>query len=304
MKRERQIHSMLACGAVVAALVLGAGRPAAAADTNLCVTLTGSNAQVGGLQMDLVWDGGCMTAVHAQGDAAKCRSNPATGKNVQTKITGNGMRAIFLSMSDNSPIPDGELFCCAFTSSQAGQCCSVSIGNLILASPTGTRLYASDLPDISVEAQVNGMPCTAAQPGGSQANPVRPPAAPMIAPPAVAPPPAAAPGAPVGGAPVPPQAPPQNVPRAMPPVAGGQAAAPTEEAAPAEAETPAVATPGVVWTATTRRTPVGPTATPAARTPQPQATATVVATAATPAGATPTAPVKGKTHKKRRHTSE
>ncbi len=303
-KREYQTHRMLGCGAIIAALVLGAARPSPAADANLCVTMSGSNGQVGGLQMDLVWDGGCMTAVHAQGDAAKCRSNPATGKNVQTKITGNGMRAIFLSMSDNSPAPDGDLFCCAFTTSQAGQCCSVNIGNLILASPTGARLYASDLPDISIEAQMDGTPCTAAQPGGSQANPVRPPAAPMVPPPAaVVPPPAAAPVAPGGGAPVPPQAPAQNVPRGMPPVAGGQAAAPTEEAAPAEAETPAAVTPRAVWTATVRRTPVAPTATPQVRTPQPQPTATVAATAATPVGPTPTAPAKGKAHKKHKHTS-
>ncbi len=302
MKREGQIRSLLCCGTMIAALLCWAARPSAAADVNLCVTMAGSSGAVGGLQMDLAWDAGCMTAVKAQGDAAKCRSNPSTGKNVQTKITGNAMRAIFLSMSDSSPVPDGELFCCAFTAAQAGQCCSASIGNLILASPTGTRLYATDLPDISVEAQVNGMPCTAAQPSGSQANPIRPPAAPMAAPPAAVLAPGAVGGAAGGGVPVPQPVPPQNAPRGMPPVMGGQAA-PTEEAAPAEAETPAAVTPAAAWTPTARRTPAAATPSPQARTPQPQATATVAATAATPVGATPTAPAKGKTHKRRRHTS-
>ena len=127
--------------------------------TDVCVAMAGSNGEVGGLQMDLTWDSACMTAARATGNAAKCTSNPSTGKSVETaRLSDAEMRALFFSVSDTSPVPDGELFCCRFAvaPSQAGSCCSVNIGNLILADPTGGRIYD---PSITVQASVGGTAC-------------------------------------------------------------------------------------------------------------------------------------------------
>ncbi|MGD0949127.1 MAG: hypothetical protein ABSA52_17085 [Candidatus Binatia bacterium] len=131
---------------------------------DVCVTMAGSDGEVGGLQMDLTWDSACMTVVRAAGSAAQCASNPSTGKSVETNLLSDAqMRALFLSVSDESPVSDGELFCCRFTvaPSQAGSCCSVNIGNLILASPTGGRIYD---PGITVQASVGAMECDASTP--------------------------------------------------------------------------------------------------------------------------------------------
>jgi hypothetical protein len=142
------------------------GQAADPTSTDVCVVMTASHGAVGGLQMDLSWNPACMTAEQAAGNAARCASNPSTRKNVQTKIFPNNstMRVLFLSVSDTNPIPDGELFCCWFTvaRSQDGSCCSVNISNLILASPTGGRVYD---PDLSVQVLVGGAPCVASVPG-------------------------------------------------------------------------------------------------------------------------------------------
>jgi hypothetical protein len=104
--------------------------------TDVCVAMAGSNGDVGGLQMDLTWDSVCMTAVRAAGNAAQCTSNSSTGKSVQTALYSDAqMRMLFFSLSDQSPVPDGELFCCRFAvaPSQADSCCSINVSNLILA---------------------------------------------------------------------------------------------------------------------------------------------------------------------------
>jgi hypothetical protein len=294
---------------------------AGAGSIDLCVTMSGGEEAVGGLQLDLTWDGACMTGVHAEGTAAQCASNPATRKNVSTAFppgTQNLMRAIFFSISDLRPIPDGQLFCCSFTpaAAQANPCCSVNIGNLILSPPGGGgRLYASQLPDISIEAQVNGISCAAAVPGGSPSNPVRPPAPAAIAqPPLVSEPAApAAPAAPApgGAAPVMPR---PNVPAQAPPVQGLAAEAPTAELAPTESVPSPAVTPAAVTTPTVARTPAKtptqPTAAASTGTPQIHGTPTgpvpsiaaPVATGTRPAR-TPTPKRKHKGHKKRRHAT-
>ena len=51
--------------AVIAAIVLCSPQQMVAADAGsveVCVTMSGGDSQVGGLQMDLSWDAGCMTA--------------------------------------------------------------------------------------------------------------------------------------------------------------------------------------------------------------------------------------------------
>lgn len=129
--------------------------------TDVCVAMAGSNGQVSGLQMDLTWDSACMTVAGAAGSAAQCTSNPSTGKSVETNLLSDAqMRAIFLSVSDESPVPDGELFCCRFAlaCSQPDTRCSINVGNLILADPIGGRIYD---PGITVQASVGGAACDA-----------------------------------------------------------------------------------------------------------------------------------------------
>jgi hypothetical protein len=131
---------------------------------DVCVAMAGSNGMVGGLQMELSWDSACMTAALATGNAAQCTSNPSTGKSVETGLLSDAeMRVLFLSLSDTSPVPDGDLFCCKFAvaQSQAGSCCSVELGNLILAGLTGHRIYG---PNMTVQVSVGGVACSATAP--------------------------------------------------------------------------------------------------------------------------------------------
>ena len=147
--------------------------------TDVCVAMAGSNGQVAGLQLDLTWDSACMTAARAGGNAAQCTSNPSTGKSVQTALLSEAlMRALFLSMSDESPIPDGELFCCRFAAapSQADPCCSINVANLILAGTAISRIYD---PSITVQASVGGAGCDISALKTPMPAPIRPPIPPM-----------------------------------------------------------------------------------------------------------------------------
>lgn len=48
-----------------------------------------------------------------------------------------------LSLTDIDPIPDGELYCCAFTAeAAAGSCCPVSVVAAGVADPQGNALVA------------------------------------------------------------------------------------------------------------------------------------------------------------------
>ncbi len=104
---------------------------------NVCIYMTDSGDQVAGVQMDLTWDGACMSA------GAKCRANSDTGKTVQSASRGGStLRAIMLSFDNVDPIPDGELFCCGFNLA-SGSACDVSITNLIASTPQGQRTTAN-----------------------------------------------------------------------------------------------------------------------------------------------------------------
>jgi hypothetical protein len=114
------------------------------------------------------------------------------------------MTVLLLSLSDVSQIPDGNLFCCAFTSSAPpnNPCCSLSTGGVGLSDATG-QVPLGDA-DAVLQVSVGGVPCTTASVSGSQgsgAGAMPQPgynAAPAAPPPAVQIP---APGAPQGGAP-------------------------------------------------------------------------------------------------------
>ena len=286
--------------------------------TDVCVIMTGSNGQVSGLQLDLGWDPACMTAERGSVDTVKCAANPATGKSVQTKLFPNNstLRALFLSVSDTSPVPDDELFCCRFTlnDAQANPCCVARIDNLILANPNapGGRIYDAG---ISVQALVGNTPCTASAPGGSPSNPVRPPLPAAVAP--IAPAPVvSAPGAEPAPAPVPVQPGPNPrtdsgtgqgpVTSGHVPAAAGPAVVLPGEVPPARGPIPpleaeSTPVPAVVYptsdvaasvtprrTATAQRTPTAGTPTPAG-TPQAQGTGTPATVGSvTPSALTPT----------------
>jgi hypothetical protein len=314
MTKWRVLRGAAYTGMIVAVVLCSQQQIVAAnaGSVDVCVTMSGGNSEVGGLQMDLSWDAGCMTAQRAQGNAALCTSNAATGKSVQTALLANNlMRVLFLSMSDKSPIPDGQLFCCSFTpaTAQANPCCSVSTSNLILAGPEGGRLYVSSLPYISVEAQVNGISCAASVPGGSPGNPVRPPvpAAAIVQPPVVSAP-GAAPAAPAPGALVP-VMPRPNLPAEAPPVQGEPAEAQAPELAPTEAAPSPLVTPEAAKTSTAvetavptaPRTPAPATATTPRRTPQIQGTPTGPAPSVTAAAPSATRPAKTPTPKHKKH---
>ena len=299
-------------GVIVAALLAwtqgeGAAASGDAAPTDICVIISGSNGQVGGLQMDLSWDPACMTVERRGSGAASCNANPSTGKNVQTSLSADGstIRALFFSVSDTNPIPDDELFCCKFkvARAQAGSCCAVDIGYLILAGPAGGRVYDQG---ISVQALVGGVPCAASAPGGSAENQVHPPPAPGGFPAVQAPvvsAPGAVPAAPGGEAPAQPFGQPQAPVGALrAPVE--QAPEPGEEMTPGESATQPVATRTSQATMTAPRTPTPATATPQARTPRPEPTASAATTgSATPQAPTQTPAPKAKKHQRKRHSS-
>jgi hypothetical protein len=252
-----------------------------AAGTDVCVSMS-SNGQVAGVQMGFAWDASCMSAKLRSGNVANCTPEPATGKDVHSSVTGSRMTVLFFSLSDTTPIPDGNLFCCAFTSSAppSNPCCSLSTMGVHLSDSAG---QARGDADAVLQASVGGVPCTTASvsgSGGSTGGALPPPPGYNAAQPA-APPPAVqipAPGAPQGGAPA------GSLGQAPPP--GGN----TEPAEPAvEVSGQATATPPQRVTAPQRTAtaPVSPTVRP----PTPQArstTATAPTHTATPGGPTPT----------------
>jgi hypothetical protein len=298
-------------GVVAIATILQGMLPAATASaSNVCISMTGSAGQVAGVQLDLTWDSNCMDAdapKGRQGGPAVCSPEPATGKEVHTAIRGTQLRALMFSMSDSSPIPDGDLFCCAFTviNQARPRCCSLNIGNVVLSTPQGQPVSDAG---VALLASLDGQPCASSSPSGSQParGPKPPPPPQPQAPPAVSAGGVEAPAAPGGSAPQrAPAAPGGAAPQA--PAAqqrGGQAPEAAAEAAAGEAtpaETP-VGTQAVGKPATARRAATA-AVTP---TPRPQATSTpVTLVTATPArSATAAAPThtpkhKGKKAKKR-----
>lgn len=144
-----------ALGATLAALLLAA--PASAATfyspavnaqpggaANVCVWMAGGNNDVAGVQMDITWDPQCMLPASG-GTRPKCRSNPDTGKTVQSALRGGStLRAIMISFADVEPIPDGELFCCEFriVDKPTSAACGLSFSNVIASTPRGQRTDA------------------------------------------------------------------------------------------------------------------------------------------------------------------
>lgn len=158
---------------------------------DVCVWMTGGNNEVAGVQMDLSWDPACMEPATG-GNRPRCRSNPDTGKTVQSAPRGaSTVRAIMLSFSDVDPIPDGELFCCQFrvTNNPPGGQCAVGFSNLIASTPTGQRTDARSGRGGGVNiGRAGGAPAPVA--GGFEPAPAPAPGRPAQDDVAAAPPPA------------------------------------------------------------------------------------------------------------------
>lgn len=257
-----------------------------AAGTNVCVSMS-SSGQVAGVQMGLAWDGNCMRPNTRSGNVAACTAEPATGKDVHSAVRGSTMKVLLLSLSDSSPIPDGNLFCCAFDSSAppSNPCCSLSTGGVGLSDPTGQALGDADAV---LQVSVGGVPCTTASVSGSQGSAggaLPQPGYNAAPPPVMQAPGAGGPevGAPKGGA----AGAAASGSAGQVPPAGGEAA----PAAPAAEESgQATAAPPVRVTAPQRTAtaPLRPTA-QARTTPVRSTTATAPAQTPTPGGPTPTA---------------
>jgi hypothetical protein len=303
--------------AVAIALLCGAGSIAPAAASDVCISMSGSPGTVAGIQLDLKWDGNCMSADKGSGTSARCTADPSTGKDIRAAIKpGPTLKAIFFSMADTNPIPDGDLFCCSFTrSSSAGNaCCGLTMGNVLGSDPVGTAIQASAF---NLLATMDGQPCTASQGGGGgqQGGPVRSGlqgGGGGVAPPVVSAPGAAAPAAPVQQAPAGggrPAIPGGNIPvpevpsgmeqvqRALQQLTPREAPTPAEPTAAAEVVTPQPTRAAGTPTAKARATEAHGTPTAAAKaTPS----AAVTPESKTPA-ATPEATPKARHKRKHKH---
>jgi len=167
----RRVRSALV---VATTLMGGLGSALPAAASNVCISMSGSGGVVAGVQLALKWDSACMSADAGSGVAARCTADPATGKDIHTSLkAGPGnLTALFFSMSDTNPIPDGDLFCCSFTrsSGSGNACCGLSMGRIIGSDGTGRALSTSDF---SLMATVDGQICGSEGGGGGQQQPAR-----------------------------------------------------------------------------------------------------------------------------------
>jgi len=270
---------VLSTTAGAALFLSAAGTPAVAG--NLCISMSNSGGQVAGVQLDLKWDGGCMSADTAGGTKAKCVADSSTGKDVHTSVkAGPTLTALFFSMSDTNPIGDGDLFCCSFTrSSAAGNaCCGLSMGRVSGSDSTGRAIPASDF---NLLATMDGQTCamSGGDSGGGQQGPaVRS----GLQGGAVAPPVVSVPGgAPAAGAP--------------PVPAGGQPAAPAGKAVAPEVPAGMDQVQRALEQLAPRQAPTVPpeaTAGAAVSTPRPAAGTPTAKVRATEAHGTPTAAAK------------
>lgn len=120
-------------------LFLSSAAAALGESAEICVSMSGGGGQIAGLQLNLNWEDSCMTPSNAR---RLCRSDAATGKTVQSALQGRGaLKAILISFSDVSPIPDGNLFCCEFTAvGDVGRCGPVSMTTIIGSTGAGVRI--------------------------------------------------------------------------------------------------------------------------------------------------------------------
>ena len=111
---------------------------------DVCVSLAQNQGDVSGIQMDLNWQSSCLTMRTQGGGEGLCVVDPGTNRDTfKTKIQGDSLRVITLSISDTSPMPAsvGSLFCCTFlVPDTTASSCVMSITNAIASDPHGQRI--------------------------------------------------------------------------------------------------------------------------------------------------------------------
>ncbi len=109
----------------------------------VCVRLDSGGQEVAGTENRLVWDGSC---VSGPSGAEGCYVAGSHGKDLSWNYLAGAdftLKALVLSLSDVDPIPDGELYCCAFTAeAAAGSCCPLSVVAAGASDPQGNALVA------------------------------------------------------------------------------------------------------------------------------------------------------------------
>lgn len=124
----------------------------------ICVGLVvGPDELIAGTENVLSWDGNCATLV-----ADSCRANPAHGKEVfgaPQMGSPSSYKVLALSLTDTSPMPAGELYCCDFVAhAEPGGCCLVSVSAPGASDPNGMALPASSGPPGQVCVSADGTP--------------------------------------------------------------------------------------------------------------------------------------------------
>jgi hypothetical protein len=105
---------------------------------DVCVVLREGAQSVAGIQMNLAWDESCLAPADPK---QLCKASAASGKNTQTALQSpSELKAIVISFTDVSPIPDGELFCCQFVGKKGADACRVEIKSVIGSTAQGQRV--------------------------------------------------------------------------------------------------------------------------------------------------------------------
>lgn len=108
------------------------------AASDVCVVMREGAQGIAGIQMNLSWDDRCLAPADPK---QLCKASPASGKTTQTALQSpSELKAIVISFTDVSPIPDGELFCCQFVGKQRDDSCRVEISKVIGSTAQGDRV--------------------------------------------------------------------------------------------------------------------------------------------------------------------
>lgn len=108
------------------------------APADVCVVMSEGAGRIAGIQMNLSWDDRCLAPADPK---QLCKASPASGKSTQTALQSpSELKAIVISFTDVSPIPDGELFCCQFVGKQRDDSCRVEISKVIGSTARGERV--------------------------------------------------------------------------------------------------------------------------------------------------------------------
>jgi len=122
------------------------------------------NVEVIALQMDLQWDGRCVAPV-LDGGKPQCSTNPGTGKSVLTALLGQQTRIILIALSNDTPIPNGPLFCCAFVVSQIppSSSCPMTFAGVSGSAKGGRRIGSILAQGATLSVRVAQEPTTRGQ---------------------------------------------------------------------------------------------------------------------------------------------